>query len=304
MISPPLVETLNDAVVTAARSSFSARGRGDRKGADQLAVSAMRKVLVASSFGFEVEVGEGEKDEAPILYVGEVLGNFDLSFDLAIDPLAGTNYVAKGQLGAVSVVACARRGGMRRLPGYYMNKCVVSQRAKGSITLFDPPDVTATKLSETLAKDRTELIVAILDKPRHRELIEMVRATGARVAEVPDGDVVATFEVLAGAYDLLLGVGGAPEGVIMAAMANPLGGEFQGRLSPLSNREREIVLDLDPSCLEVTFTAADLCTIDVFVALASVTGTSFLAPPRLTDRALVVESVIIYDGEAKVRTKS
>ena len=302
MVTPQLAETLNDAVVAAARSSFSARGRGDRKGADLLAVTAMRQVLDASSFGFEVVVGEGEKDQAPMLFVGEVLGNSDLSFDLAIDPLEGTNYVAKGQVGAVSVIACAKRGSVRRLPGYYMNKCVVSQSAKGSISLDDPPDVMVAKLSEVLAKDRSEITVAILDKPRHRELIYDLRATGARVVEFPDGDVVTTYEVLTGACDLLLGVGGAPEGVVMAAMANALGGEFQGRLKPMSDREREIVLALDPNCLDTAFTGADLSPLDVIVTMASVTGTSFLAPPRLLGGSLVVESLIISEGEAKVRT--
>ncbi len=297
MLVPQLADALNDAVVAGARSSFSARGRGNRNEADRLAVEAMRFALESSSFGFEVVVGEGEKDEAPLLYVGEVLGNSNLSFDLAVDPLEGTNYVAKGQAGAVSVLACSARGSMRRLPGYYMQKCVVARAAKGAINLEDAPDVTVAKVADALGKDVSEVVVAVLDKPRHRELIDQIRSVGARVVQVAEGDVVAAFEVLTGGFDLLLGVGGAPEGVIMAALANALGGEFQGSLAPQSDAERQMIEGLDPEVLGKTFFGVDLCPIDVVVAMASVTGTSTMPAPLYEGEILKISSVTITNGE-------
>ncbi|MDA8197081.1 MAG: fructose-bisphosphatase class II [Actinomycetota bacterium] len=302
MFSPELIETLNDAAVAAARSSFSMRGRGDRKGADQLAVEAMRTVLDSSSFGFEVVVGEGEKDQAPMLSVGEVLGKGSLSFDIAVDPLEGTNYVAKGQPGAISVIVCSERGSIQSLPGYYMNKVVAPKSASGSISLLDAPEELVFKVADHSHKQLRDVTVAILEKPRNRELINSVRALGARVVEVPDGDVVAAYEVLTRRYDLLLGVGGAPEGVIMAALANCLDGHFQGRLEPQSDVERRSIAKRDSSALDVTFSGNDLCAADSVVVIASVTGTASMAEPHYDGGDLLITSSVISKSKIEVFT--
>lgn len=289
------------ACVNAAKACFGQIGRGDRKGADHLAVEAMRLTLSKSPVSIEVVIGEGEKDQAPMLYRGERLGNIHgRQYEIAVDPLEGTNYVAKGQPGAVSVIAAAPKGGFTFLPGFYMDKIVVGAKAKGALTLDASIEDNISSLAKALDKQVEELEIVVLEKPRHKEMIAKVRALGAKVREVPDGDVMACFEVLVGNLDALFGIGGAPEGVIMAAMAMALGGEFFGRLAPQSVAEAQVIASTDSSVIDKIFDQDDLVTQEPVVAITSVTGAGVLGPVIRKDGSLYISTALIRNGNYSV----
>ncbi|CAG4920634.1 transketolase [Acidithrix sp. C25] len=289
------------ACVDAAKASFSKVGRGDRNSADSLAVGAMRRALNKAPIALEVVIGEGEKDEAPMLYRGERLGSgAGPTFDIAVDPLEGTNYVAKGQPGAVSVIAAAPRGTFKYLPGYYMDKMVVGSRAKGALTLSNSIESNVEALAKVLDKSIGEIEIVVLDKPRHKELISRIRKIGARVREIPDGDVMGAFEVLVGHIDALFGIGGAPEGIIMAAMTKALGGEFQGQLTPQSDAERAQIISFDASIIDTVFDQDALILAEPVVAITSVTGAGVLEPVTYRDGSLYISSALIRNGSYSV----
>lgn len=219
----------------AALSSSLWMGRGQEKAADQAAVDAMRRAFDSVDIDGTVVIGEGERDEAPMLYIGERVGRRgpqSPSIDIALDPLEGTTICAKGGVGAISVIAVAERGQFLHAPDVYMDKIACGPKAKGVIRLEEPPEVNVRAVARALDKDISELTVAILDRPRHEELISSVRKLGARIRLFGDGDVSAGIAACweDSGIDLLLGAGGAPEGVITAAALKCLGGDFQGRL--------------------------------------------------------------------------
>ncbi len=289
------------ACTQAAKACVSQVGRGDRKRADHLAVEAMRAALRNAPVSLTVVIGEGEKDEAPMLYRGESLGSgVGPRFDIAVDPLEGTNYVAKGQPGAVSVIAAAPEGTFTFVPGFYMDKIVVGAKARGVMSILDPIEANLEMLAKALDKKLDELEVVILDKPRHKELIARARAMGVRVREVPDGDVMAGFEVLVGHIDALFGVGGAPEGVIMAAMAKALGGEFQGRLAPQSEAEADLVASYGEGLTDRAYAQDDLVPSEPVVAITSVTGAGVLDPVVLREGSLFISTALIRNGSYSV----
>lgn len=222
--------------VTEAAAIASARymGRGDETQADQAAVNAMRMAFQQLNIDGTVVIGEGERDEAPMLYIGEKVGTGSGApmVDIALDPLEGTAVCAKGASGAISVIAVAPNGGFLHAPDTYMNKIACGPRCRGHIHLDQSPTENIQRVSEVLEKPLSDVTVVILDRPRHEELVQEVRRTGARIHFVNDGDVsagIATCWDNSG-IDLLLGIGGAPEGVITAAALRCLGGDFQGQL--------------------------------------------------------------------------
>ena len=289
------------ACVQAAKATMSEVGRGDRKYADHLAVEAMRLALRDAPVTIEVVIGEGEKDEAPMLYRGEMLGSgTGPRFDIAVDPLEGTNYVAKGQPGAVAVIAAAPQNGFTFLPGFYMDKIVVGPRAKGALSIDKPIESNIELLAKALDKQIEELEVVVLEKPRHKDLISRIRAIGARVREVPDGDVMASFEVLVGHVDALFGIGGAPEGVIMAAMAKALGGEFQGRLAPQGDAEAQLIRSHGAGLDARVFFQDDLVPAEPVVAITSVTGAGVLDPVKVKDGSYYISTALIRNGSYSV----
>lgn len=228
----------------AALASAKWTGRGDEKSADQAAVDAMRKAFDSVRIDGTVVIGEGERDEAPMLYIGEKVGfkgEDSPAIDIALDPLEGTTICATGGVGAISVIACAEKGGFLHAPDTYMNKIAAGPLAKGVIDL----DLSATenvhRVAEANRKAVGDVTVVILDRPRHKDLIAEVRKTGARIQLIGDGDVSAS--VAAGwdntGIDLLMGIGGAPEGVISAAAMRCLGGDFQGRLMFRNEEEKQ-----------------------------------------------------------------
>ena len=214
-------------------------GRGDKNAADQAGVDGMRKMFDTINIEGLVVIGEGEMDEAPMLYIGEIVGAGGTKVDIAVDPVEGTNSVAKGLPNSIAVVAMAPRGCLLNAPDMYMDKIAVGPKAAGKIHL-DAPIIQNLKVTaEALNKGISDLTVTMLDRPRHESIIQQCREAGVRIKLFKDGDVAAAlatcFENTG--VDILLGIGGAPEGVIAAAAMKCLGGEFQGRLVATNEEE-------------------------------------------------------------------
>lgn len=247
---------LNLARVTEAAALASAKylGRGDKNAADQAAVDAMRRMFDTVNIDGTVVIGEGEMDEAPMLYIGEQIGKAgekSAKIDIAVDPLDGTNSVAFGRPEAVSVVAISPKGTMLHAPDTYMNKMAVGPKAAGKVDIRLPIEDNIRAVAKALDKDISEVTVTMLDRPRHDDLVKRIRKFGARIKMITDGDVIAAINTCfedAG-VDMLVGIGGAPEGVITAAALKCMGGEIQGILMPITDEQKrrceEMGCDLD-----------------------------------------------------------
>ncbi len=222
-------------------------GRGDKNGADKLAVDAMRAMLDTVDIRGTVVIGEGEMDEAPMLYIGEEIGGGNGEpVDIAVDPLEGTNLVSKGLPGAIAVMAVAPRGHLLHAPDMYMEKIVTGPAGRGAISLDAPIEDNLRALANRLEKPVEDLTAVILDRERHQELIRRIRETGARIRLISDGDVSPALAACVpdSGIDLLVGSGGAPEGVIAAAAVKCLGGEMQARLLPEDAAQEQRVRDM------------------------------------------------------------
>ncbi len=234
---PSFIYALRAVTEAAARSAYDWIGRGDKNQGDLAGVEAMRDALNRMPVGGTVIIGEGEKDEAPELYKGEKLGDLSspYQYDIAVDPVEGTSYLAKGMTNAMAVIAMAPRGSMFDPgPAFYMEKFAGPPAVRGKI---DPKAPVAEKLrvlAEALDKPISEITVYVLEKPRHREMVSRIYAAGARVALYPAGDVAGALmaAIPDSGIDALMGTGGTPEGVISACAIRLLGGEFMGRLDP------------------------------------------------------------------------
>ncbi len=234
--------------VTEAAAIASARfmGRGLRDEADAAATEAMRRVMDEADIAGTIVIGEGERDEAPMLYIGELVGRRDRSgdaaaVDIAVDPLEGTNLVATGQGGALTVLAASERGGLTHAPDTYLDKLAVGPIAAGCVDITRPPAENCHRIADALRRKVTDITVIILDRPRHADLIAEVRSTGARIKLISDGDVSAAIScaVSGTGVHAVMGIGGAPEGVITAAALRCLGGELQARFRFRNDEERE-----------------------------------------------------------------
>ena len=228
--------------VTEAAALASARwmGKGLKNEADDAATSAMRDVFDTIPMKGTVVIGEGEMDEAPMLYIGEKLGNgYGPRLDVAVDPLEGTNIVAKGTWGALAVLAVADAGDLLHAPDMYMDKIAVGPEAAGHISLDATIEENIAAVAKAKNKEIEDVVVSILDRERHEEIIQRIRATGARIRLIGDGDVAAAINTAFPhtGIDILLGSGGAPEGVLAAVALKCLGGELQGRLLPADDAE-------------------------------------------------------------------
>ncbi|OIN65983.1 fructose-bisphosphatase, class II [Exiguobacterium sp. KRL4] len=228
--------------VTEAAALASARwmGKGMKNEADDAATSAMRDVFDTIPMKGTVVIGEGEMDEAPMLYIGEKLGNgYGPRLDVAVDPLEGTNIVAKGTWGALAVLAVADAGDLLHAPDMYMDKIAVGPEAAGHISLDATIEENIAAVAKAKNKEIEDVVVSILDRERHEEMIQRIRATGARIRLIGDGDVAAAINTAFPhtGIDILLGSGGAPEGVLAAVALKCLGGELQGRLLPADEAE-------------------------------------------------------------------
>ena len=234
---PSFVYALRGVTEAAARSAYDWIGRGDKINGDLAGVEAMRGALNALPVGGTVVIGEGEKDNAPELYKGERLGDPDaaLQFDIAVDPVEGTSYLAKGMTNAMAVIALAPRGAMFDPgPAFYMEKFAGPPAVKGRIDPTAPVAEKLKEMSRALDKPVSELTVYVLEKPRHKRLVEQIHGAGARVALYPAGDVAGALmaAIPNSGIDALMGTGGTPEGVLSACAIRLMGGEFLGRLDP------------------------------------------------------------------------
>src|SRR5215213_8519083 len=232
--------------VTEAAAIASARymGRGERDEADLAATEAMRRTMDETDIAGTIVIGEGERDEAPMLYIGEQVGRHDGAaagvVDIAVDPLEGTNLVATGQGGAITVLAASETGGLTNAPDTYLEKLAVGPVAAGCVDITRPPAENTNRIAEALRRKATDITVIILDRPRHVDLIAEVRSTGARIKLISDGDVSAAIAcaVQGTGVHAVMGIGGAPEGVITAAALRCLGGEIQARFRYRNEEER------------------------------------------------------------------
>jgi len=235
-------------------------GRGDKNGADQLAVDAMRKMFDTVNISGTVVIGEGELDEAPMLYIGEKVGAGGLEVDIAVDPVEGTNLVAKGQPGAIAVIAIAPRGCLLHAPDMYMDKIAVGPRAKGCINIDDSVEDNLSRVAKALDRQISDLTVVALDRPRHKKLIDGVRAAGARIKLITDGDVdpIINAGIEGSGVHMYIGKGGAPEGVLAAAGLKCLGGDMQARLCPENDAEVARCLKMGIGDINRVLTIEDL----------------------------------------------
>jgi fructose-1,6-bisphosphatase II len=235
-------------------------GRGDKNGADQLAVDAMRKMFDTVNISGTVVIGEGELDEAPMLYIGEKVGAGGLEVDIAVDPVEGTNLVAKGQPGAIAVIAIAPKGCLLHAPDMYMDKIAVGPRAKGCINIDDPVEDNLARVAKALNRQISDLTVVALDRPRHKGIIDGVRAAGARIKLITDGDVdpIINAGIEGSGVHMYIGKGGAPEGVLAAAGLKCLGGDMQARLCPENDAEIARCLKMGIGDINRVLTIEDL----------------------------------------------
>ncbi|ODU25424.1 MAG: fructose-bisphosphatase, class II [Pseudonocardia sp. SCN 73-27] len=300
------ISTLEAVALAATRSAavacYAWVGRNDQKAADAAATSAMRAVLADAPGRGTVVIGEGEKDDAPMLFNGEVVGNGNgPDFDIAVDPLEGTSFCAWDLPGSLATIAFGAAGSMWSPgPGFYMDKIVVPPRAKDVIDLDDPPEHTLVKVARALGKEVSDLHVMIMDKPRHKELIARVLQAGAAVQTPAGGDVGGSLAVLVPTLDvdLLLGVGGTPEGVMTAAAVRALGGGMLGRLAPQRDEEADAIRAAGMS-LDRIYECDELVAGDAFFVATGITGGPLVGRPRTDGAATVTESLLISRNEIR-----
>jgi fructose-1,6-bisphosphatase II / sedoheptulose-1,7-bisphosphatase len=289
----------------AALSASLLMGRGDEKLADQAAVDAMRQALNALSIEGTVVIGEGERDEAPMLYIGEKVGTGNgPKIDIALDPLEGTTICAKGGPNALAVIAMAEAGGFLNAPDVYMDKIAVGGGLPdGVVDLDETVENNLKNLAKAKGADVSELVVCILDRPRHSELIAKVRDAGARIMLIGDGDVsgvIATAQPAAG-IDLYMGSGGAPEGVLAAAALRCIGGQFQGRLIFRNDAERERAKRWGVTDLDKKYGLHDLAKGDVMFCATGVTTGPMLGGVRRFAGGAITHSVVMRSKSGTVR---
>jgi fructose-1,6-bisphosphatase II len=281
-------------------------GFGNDKAADQAAVDYMRKAFSAISFEGTVVIGEGERDEAPMLYIGEKIGKGGgPKLDIAIDPLEGTTLTAQGRPNAISVVAAAPSGHFLNAPDTYMKKIAVGPCAAGVIDINAPVKDNVRAVAKKLGRDVSKVTVVVLDRPRHADIIKDVREIGARICLIQDGDVaaaVATAFPLDSEIDLLLGIGGAPEGVLAAAALQCLGGDMQGQLKPRNEEEIQRAHKMGVKNIDKVFTINELAKPDdIMFAATGVTNGSFLKGVRLTADGAITHSVVMRSKTGTLR---
>ena len=280
-------------------------GRGEKETADQAAVDAMRLVLNGIEMDGIVVIGEGEKDEAPMLFNGEKLGTgVPPEVDIAVDPIDGTTLTAKGGAGALAVVALGERGTMYNpYDVVYMDKIAVGPKARDMIDINSSVQMNIRRVARALNEEPNDVTVMILDRPRHADLIAEVRATGARILLIQDGDVAASIAACMddSGVDMLMGIGGSPEAVISAAALKCMGGEMQCKLWPRNEQERDaaIAAGLD---LEQVLTIDDLVKCDnVFFAATGITTGAMLNGVRYFGGGAITHSMVMRSRSGTIR---
>ena len=294
--------------LTEAAAMWSARlmGRGDEKAADQAAVDAMRKAFNQLNIRGTIVIGEGERDEAPMLYIGEKVGRGDPSdpeVDIALDPLEGTTITATGGPNALSVIAMADKGNLLNAPDTYMDKIAVGPSARGAIDLEKSPSANLRAIADRKGVYVDDLTVIILNRPRHEKLIAEVRQTGARIKLIGDGDVSAAIATCfpETGVDVLMGIGGAPEGVIAAAAIRCIGGDMQGRLKPRNEKEIERAHKMGIPDVNKIFGLEEMAKGNVIFAATGVTSGDFLRGVRFFKGGAETNSVVMRSKSHTIR---
>jgi fructose-1,6-bisphosphatase II / sedoheptulose-1,7-bisphosphatase len=289
----------------AALSASRLMGRGDEKAADQAAVDAMREALNSLNIDGTVVIGEGERDEAPMLYIGEKVGSGEgPAVDIALDPLEGTTITAKGGPNALAVIAMAESGNFLNAPDVYMDKIAVGPGLPNGVIDLDASATENLKaLADARKTDVEELVACILDRPRHEELIAEVREAGARIMLISDGDVsgvIATAEAQSG-VDIYMGSGGAPEGVLAAAALRCIGGQMQTRLLFRNDDERARAKKWGIDDLDRKYSLLDMASGNVMLAATGVTSGAMLKGVRRFGRGAITHSMVMRSKSGTVR---
>ncbi|HCL55439.1 MAG TPA: class II fructose-bisphosphatase [Spirochaetia bacterium] len=280
------------------------RGKGDKNAADQAATEAMRNLLNTLPVSATVVIGEGEMDEAPMLYINEKLGTGGEKIDIAVDPLDGTTLTAKNRENAITVISVAESGCLLNAPDMYMMKIGVGPKAKGSLDLSKSLTVNLNQIAEALKKKPEEINIVMLDRDRHQSYVNEARKFGARVTLITDGDVSpvigAGIEDID--MDILFGIGGAPEGVLAACAAKCLGGDFQGKLWAENEAEVKRCQNMGIKDLNQVIKLDDMVKTDkVIFSLTGVTDGFLAKGVRLLDKKAVTESIVMNAIEKKLR---
>ena len=305
-LSLEFVRVVEEAAVAAARTM----GRGDRHLADQAAVEAMRRVLDTVPVAGTVVIGEGERDEAPMLYIGEKVGlkqeysETVPEIDIAVDPLEGTNLCALGVAGAITVLAASEHAGLLHAPDCYMEKIVVEPAAKGAVDLDAPVKDNLRAIARRMERDVDDLVVVVLDRPRHAKLIADIREAGARIRLIPDGDLSAGIAaaVIGTGVHAVMGTGGAPEGVLTAAALRCLNGEILGRLVIKDEAQAERLRSMGIRDYKKIYTTAELAPgREIIFAATGVTEGSLLKGVRFFGDGVRVHSLVMTLATRSVR---
>jgi fructose-1,6-bisphosphatase II / sedoheptulose-1,7-bisphosphatase len=273
------VRVVERAAIACARTM----GQGDRKYADQVAVESMRTEMESVDIDGTIVIGEGERDEAPMLYIGEKVGKGGYPVDIAVDPLEGTNLCATGAPNAIAVLAASEKGGLLNAPDIYMEKLVVGPSSKGKVDLNAPVEDNLKSIAKALDREVHDLVVIVLDRPRHERLIADIRKAGARIRLIGDGDLSAGISaaVVGTGVHAVMGTGGAPEGVLTAAAMRCLNGEIQARLVLTKESDRERLRRMGIPDLERVYRTEDLAPgKSIIFAAAGVTDGALLRGVR------------------------
>ncbi len=301
---PPVIELVR---ITEAGAIAAAHwmGYGDNMKADAAAVDAMRRAMDDVSFTGKIVIGEGERDEAPMLFIGERVGHGDgAPVDIAVDPLEGTNLVAKGRSDAICVMAVSEPGGLLHAPDTYMDKLIVGPPAKGKVDLDRPVAENLKIIADSLNRDVDDLTVVVLDRTRHQKLIADIRAAGARIKLIEDGDVIAGVSAAIGGTGVhaVMGVGAAPEGVLTAAALRCLNGEILGRLKFRNDDERERARRMGITDENRVYRTDDLASGDELRFIATgVTDGEVLEGVRFLARGVRTHSIVLDRKAGKLR---
>lgn len=302
VLTMELVRVTERAAVAAARL----RGRGDEKAADQVAVDAMRQELNRLAIKGTVVIGEGERDEAPMLYIGEEVGTGrGPEVDIALDPLEGTTICAKNLPNALAVVALAQKGSLLNAPDVYMEKIAIgSGYPEGTVDLDAPPAENIVNLAKAKGVPVTEITACILDRPRHAKIIEAVRSTGAAIRLIGDGDVagvIHTTDPDETGIDIYMGIGGAPEGVLAAAALRCIGGQMQGRLVLDTPEKIERAARMGVDDPKRVYRAEDMARGDVLFAATGVTDGNMLAGVKFGRNSITTHTIVLRSSSRTVR---
>ena len=304
LITADAVAATEAAALAAARQM----GRGDKDAADRAAVEAMRHAMSDAELSGTIVIGEGERDEAPMLYIGEQVGNPEaaVEVDIAVDPLEGTNLVASGAPNAICVLAASEPGGLMHAPDTYLRKLIVGPGAVGHVSINDPVATTVSTLAERLGRKVSDVTVVVLDRGRHERLIADLRETGARIKLIPDGDLTAGISAAVSGTGVhaVMGIGGAPEGVITAAALKCLGGEIQATFEWRSDEERERgrQMGIDVDDVDRVYTTNDLASGEHIVFCATgVTDGELLQGVRFFGGGARTHSLVMNRARGLVR---